>query len=194
MGNVGDKEIEIQVQIEKNKKLRAFLKKEAEFIGEFRQIDQYYSPKHRDFTKVRPIKEWLRLRDSSGKYSINYKNWYYNKNGRSEYCDEYESPVESLKQLENIFKAIDIKPVTIVDKVRKIYLYKNYEIAIDSIKGLGDFVEVEYKGKPSKESPLEITKGMVEFLKKLDCGKISRNYVGYPFQLMFPKEVKIEEL
>lgn len=194
MGNAGDKEIEIQVQIEKNKKLTAFLKKEAKFIGEFRQIDQYYSPKHRDFTKVRPIKEWLRLRDSSGKYSINYKNWHYDKSGRSHYCDEYESPVESLKQLENIFKSIDIKSVTIVNKTRKIYLHKKYEIAVDSIKGLGDFVEIEYKGKSGKLKPDDILKGMIDFLKKLDCGKISRNYVGYPFQLMFPKEVKIEEL
>ena len=34
------------------------------------------------------------------------------------------------------------------------------------------------------------TDEMVEFLKSLGCGKIERDYVGYPFKLLFPGEVK----
>jgi len=34
---------------------------------------------------------------------------------------------------------------------------------------------------------------MIKFLKNIGCGKIKRNYVGYPFQLLFPSEVKLEE-
>jgi len=194
MSNAGDKEIEIQVQIEHSKDLISFLKKKAKFIGKERQIDKYFSPKHRDFLKVRPVVEWLRLRDSSGKLSINYKNWHVDKEGRSHFCDEYETPIGSIKQLESIFAPLGINQITVVDKTRKIYMYKNYEVSIDSIKGLGDFVEIEYKGKLGKKKPTDITKEMVKFLKDLNCGKISRNYVGYPFQLLFPKEVKIEEV
>lgn len=192
MSNDGNKEIEIQVQIEKGKKFISFLKKEAKFISEQHQVDKYFSPAHKNFTDVRPVIEWLRLRDSSGKYSINYKYWHHDKDGKSHYCDEYETPIESLEQLENIFKALDIKGIVTVDKTRKIYLYKDYEVAIDSIKGLGDFVEIEYKGKLGKLKPKDITKEMINFLKRFDVGKISRNYVGYPFQLLFPKEVEYE--
>jgi adenylate cyclase class 2 len=193
MSNDGSKEIEIQVQVERSKKLLSFLKKEAKFIGEKHQVDKYFSPIHRNFIGVRPVDEWLRLRDSSGKFSINYKNWHHNKkDGRTDFCDEYESEIESLEQLEHIFKVLDIKGVTIVDKTRKLYLYKNYEIAIDSLKDLGDFVEIEYKGKWGKIKPRDVTNEMINFLKSFDCGKISRNYVGYPFQLLFPKEVKYE--
>ena len=192
MGNVGDKEIEIQVQIENSKKLKSFLKKDGRFIGEEHQIDDYFSPAHRNFIKPRPIKEWLRLRTSSGRYSINYKNWHYNKSGKSIFCDEYETKIEDVKQLRKIFAVLNIKPVVTVNKVRKIYLYKDYEISIDLIKNLGNFVEIEYKGKPTNK-PKKITDAMIEFLKKLGCGKISRNYVGYPFQLLFPSEVQIEE-
>lgn len=96
--------------------------------------------------------------------------------------------------MEKILSAIDIKLITIVDKARKIFLYKNYEVSIDSIKGLGDFVEIEYKGRLGKKKPDEITEEMINFLKKLNSGKIKRNYVGYPFQLLFPTEVKVEEL
>jgi adenylate cyclase class 2 len=194
MSNDGNKEVEIQVQIENSKNLKAFLKKEARFIGEERQIDKYFSPKHRDFLKVRPVVEWLRLRDSSNKLSINYKNWHVDKEGRTHFCDEYETPIGSVEQLENIFAPLGIKQIAVVDKTRKIYMYKNFEVSIDAIKGLGDFVEIEYKGKLGKKKPKDITNEMIKFLKDLNCGKISRNYVGYPFQLLFPKEVKVEEV
>jgi adenylate cyclase class 2 len=194
MSNDGNKEVEIQVQIENSKNLKSFLKKKAKFIGEERQIDKYFSPKHRDFLKVRPVVEWLRLRDSSGKHSINYKNWHADKDGRTHFCDEYETPIESIEQMENIFAPLGIKQIAVVDKTRKIYMYKNFEVSIDAIKGLGDFVEIEYKGKLGKKNPKNITNEMIKFLKDLRCEKISRNYVGYPFQLMFPKEVKVEEM
>lgn len=189
-----DKEIEIQVQIENSIDLLLFLKKEAVFVGQEKQIDTYFSPAHEDFTKQRPIKEWLRLRESSKGFSINYKNWHYGKDGKSHYCDEYESKIEKIDQLKNILKSLDMKKVVEVNKLRKIWRYKNYEISIDSVKKVGDFVEIEYKGSNSKSKPSQITAKMIEFLRKFNPGKISRNYVGYPFQILFPKEVEIEIL
>lgn len=186
-------EVEIQVQVENTQKLLAFLKKNGLFLGEKRQVDKYFTPAHRDFTKVRPINEWLRLRDSSGKFSINYKNWHQEKDGRTHYCDEYESPIENLEQLERIFKALNAKLLIAVDKRRRIWRYQDFEVAIDSVKGLGDCVEIEYKGSHTREKPAAITARMIAFLKEQGCGKITRNYVGYPFRLLFPKEVKLEE-
>lgn len=186
-------EIEIQVRVENSDQLVAFLQENATYKGESHQIDTYYTPSHRNFIKERPVKEWLRLRNSSGKYSINYKNWHYEKDGRSHYCDEYETPVQDIEQLQKIFTALDMKEVVVVDKIRKIWNYKNYKIALDSIKGLGNFVEIEYDGKETYEKPAEITKDMISFLKEFNVGEISRNYVGYPFQLLFPDEVEYEK-
>lgn len=194
MSNFENKEIEIQVQVENAEKLIAFLNKNATFIGRKHQVDKYFSPAHRNFVKAKPVAEWLRLRDSSGKYSINYKYWHYDKDGRSHYCDEYETPIEDIGQMKKIFNSIDIKEIVVVDKIRSAYSFEKYEVAIDKVKGLGDFIEIEYKGKLEKRKPKDITKEMVNFLKQFDCGKISINYVGYPFQLMFPEEVKYEEL
>ncbi len=187
-----DKEIEIQVQVEDSKKLFSFLKKSAKFIGQEHQVDTYYSPQHRNFIKKRPIKEWLRLRKSSKGFSINYKNWHYDKNGRSNYCDEYESKIESIESVEKIIKALNVKELVVVDKLRKIWKYKDYEISMDSVKKLGDFVEIEYKGKKNTKKPSTITKEMIDFIKEFNPGRISRNYVGYPFQILFPKEVEYE--
>jgi len=186
-------EIEIQVNIENNKSLIDFLEKNAEFKKESHQIDEYFSPAHRNFIEVRPVKEWLRLRDSGGKHSINYKNWHYGESGKSHYCDEYETKIEDLDQLKKILDVLNFKSVVKVDKIRKTWIYKDYEVAVDSVEGLGDFVEIEYIGKDEKANPKKITEEMINFLKSVGCGKISRNYVGYPFQLLFPEEVKFEE-
>lgn len=193
MNNMNNIEIEIQVNIENSKPLVDFLEKSAQFKKENRQMDEYFSPAHRDFTSVRPVREWLRLRDSNGKYSINYKNFHYDENGKSLYCDEYESQIGDLNSLKKILEALNFKSLVAVDKIRKIWEYKDYEIALDSISGLGDFVEIEYIGKDEKVDPKKITQEMVGFLKNINCGKIKRNYVGYPFQLLFPSEVKFEE-
>jgi len=189
---MNDVEIEIQVKVKNSKDLITFLQENAKFISKKRQIDEYFIPKHRNFIAPRPVKEWLRLRSSNGKFSITYKNWHHDKDGKSHYCDEYETKIESLKQLRKILIVLNFKSLVVVDKQRNIWLYKNYEISLDKIKGLGNFVEIEYKTK-AKKKPAEITKKMIEFLKKHNCGRIERNYVGYPFQLLFPSEVKHEK-
>ncbi len=190
---MNDIEIEIQVIVENIKPLIDFLEENAEFKSEKHQIDEYFSPTHRNFIGVRPVNEWLRIRDSDGKYSINYKNWHRDKDGKSHHCDEYETKIEDFAQLKKILEVLNFKPLVNVDKIRKIWEYKDYEIAVDSVKELGDFVEIEYIGKEEKVDPKKITEEMVNFLKSVGCGRIKRNYVGYPFQLLFPEEVKFEE-
>lgn len=183
-------EIEIQVKVENNKPLLEFLQKNAEFKAEKHQEDEYFSPTHRDFLEVRPVKEWLRLRNADSKYSINYKNWHFDDRGKSHYCDEYESKIEDLDKVKKILQVLNFKSLVIVDKVRKIFIYKDYEIVIDSIKSLGDFIEIEYIGQEDRVEPEKITSEMINFLNEIGCGKVERNYVGYPFQILFREEIK----
>ena len=138
--------------------------------------------------------EWLRLRNSDGTFYFNYKNWHLDEQGKSHYCDEYETKIDDTDQLKKILQALNFQSLTIVDKLRKTYLYQDYEIAIDKIEGLGDFVEIEYKGASQDVDPKMITNEMVKFLKDLGCGKIKRNYSGYPFILLYPDEVQYENL
>jgi adenylate cyclase class 2 len=187
-----DIEIEIQVHVENSKPLIEFLERNGAFQSENRQVDEYFSPAHRDFLATRPVAEWLRLRNADGACSINYKKWHFDENGKSHYCDEFETRLESIEQAKKIFSALNFQSIVVVDKLRKIWTHHDYEIAIDSVKTLGDFVEVEYIGQDEKVNPEKITGEMVEFLKKVGCGKITRNYVGYPFLMLFPNEVKVE--
>ena len=186
-------EIEIQVQIQKSAPLLAFLKKNAQLIGTEKQIDEYFTPAHDDFAKSRPIDRWLRLREADGTYFINYKNWHHDtKSGKTNYADEFESKIENIAALRKIFSVLNIKPLTTVNKTRQIWLYQDYEIAIDMVKDLGNFVEIEYKGLAKNPDPNTVTQDMIIFLKKVGCGKIVRNHHGYPFLLMFPDEARYE--
>lgn len=185
-------EIEIQVNVENPKPLMKFLEKNGDFQSEKTQIDEYFSPTHESFLKVRPVSKWLRLRNANGEYSLTYKNWYYDKNGKSHYCDELETKIKDIDQARKILFALNFRPIVVVNKLRKTWVYQDYEIAIDSVKNLGDFVEIEYLGIMEKTTPKKITEKMISFLKEIDCGRITRNYLGYPFLILFPKENRYE--
>ena len=187
-------EIEIQVQLENAAPLVAFLQKNAVKKGSYHQIDEYFTLAHRDFISVRPVVEWLRLRDSSGECSITYKYWHQSSPGITSHCDEYETEIKDIEQARLIFKALDFTLVTTVDKTREIYHYDDFEIALDQVKGLGDFVEIEHKGDGKGEDATEITAKMVKFLKDLQVGKIYRNHVGYAFRTLSKEDVLLEEL
>jgi len=190
---MNNKEIEIQVRVGNVGKLEAFLKNKAKFSGEKYQKDEYYSPIHRNFLDKKPVSEWLRLRESDSD-AITYKKYHYDENGKSKYCDEYETDIKKVDQLRQILAALDIKPIVIVEKTRKNWDYKDYEVAIDKVTDLGDFVEVEYKGSDESAGPMAIAQGMIDFLKEVGCTDIERNFVGYPFMLLYPDDQVFEKV
>jgi adenylate cyclase class 2 len=183
-----NKEIEIKVKIQDSRELEKLLAKDGKFKFESKQMDQYYTPAHRDFMAQKPVEEWLRVRDEEGTYSINYKKFDYSNSSRANYCEEYEIKVESAEELKKILQLLDFKLLTDVDKLRKCWDLGDYEIALDTVKNLGDFVEIEYKADSSSADPKKITDEMVAFLKNVGCGEITRCYRGYPSLLLFPED------
>ncbi len=188
-----DQEIEVQLKVENIKPLVKLLEKDGKFLGEVRQVDEYFTPVHRNFADKDPIEEWLRLRKSNDKFSITYKNWHYDSNGRSEFfADELETSVGDTNAIKKILSALDFKPLVTVKKIRKIYLYQDLEITLDTIDNIGDFIEVEWKGgkiKPEK-ALLEIRK----FLDGLKLGKLLCNNVGYAYMALYPnREIEMWE-
>jgi adenylate cyclase class 2 len=81
-------------------------------------------------------------------------------------------------------ESLNFKSIAVVDKKRKIWKYKDYEISMDSVKNLGDFVEIEYYGGEHHDKHKEIVKEMIKFLKDLGCGTLEVNHCGYPALLL----------
>lgn len=88
-------------------------------------IDTYYDNKNCSFIKdINHVYDWLRIRREENKCTINYKHWLPEGEIVRTYCNEYELEISSLKEIENILKNIDSYKLTVVDKLRKCWLYK----------------------------------------------------------------------
>lgn len=112
-------------------------------MSESKQMDRYYQPTYRRFLKSsdETINEWLRIGIRENKKILNYKNWH-----QSMYCDEYEVEIDDEDNLNKIFLILGLEEIALVDKKRKTYIYQDkYEIALDAVEKLGNFIEIEVK-------------------------------------------------
>lgn len=174
-------EIKIKLTKEEYKNLQLLVEREAIFVKENHQIDTYFQPSYRKFVKDNKedsINEWLRIGERGNKIILNYKNWY------DHYCDEYEVEVDDSINLKKIFKVLGLEEIAYVDKIRRIYKYKDkYEISLDIVKELGYFVEIEIK-KYNKDLSLEYDE-LLKVAKNfgLNLNNIDRR--GYPYYMVY---------
>lgn len=139
-------EVEIKIPLSKKEFLRikSYLKKSSRFVKSSEHKDHYYTPNHQSFLKKKYPYEWLTIRQRDGKTLFNYKHWYPENTKYTTHCDEYETEVNDAKSLANILKALSFRKFISVEKRRLVFRYKNrMEIALDEVRGLGYFVEIE---------------------------------------------------
>ncbi len=170
-------EIKIKLSEDEYKNLELLMEQNAEFMRENHHVDTYYQPKHRKFVKEGTINEWLRIGERGNKNIINYKNWYDN------YCDEFEVEIDDVNNLNKIFDKIGLEKIATVDKVRKTYFYLDkYEVALDTVKDLGYFVEIEVK-KYEKSADLEYDE-LLRVAKRINLNLDNQDRKGYPYYLL----------
>jgi adenylate cyclase, class 2 len=146
--NMAHQDVEIEIKFCLTKALASQLEKKlnkvAKFLGESRQIDRYFNAPHRDFLKLKHPVEYLRLRESNGTGSINYKYWHKDRANVSTHCDELESNISNTSSLNKLLMKLDFKEYLTIDKTRKSYnLNGEFEIDLDEVKDLGHFAEIE---------------------------------------------------
>ncbi|MFH2063277.1 MAG: class IV adenylate cyclase [bacterium] len=182
-----NREIEIKIRAKDSEPLLRFLEENGSLKSEKHQRDEYFTPANRNFVKEEPVKEWLRLREEEGRCSLDYKNWHYADDGRAYHCDEYEVGLDNPVGLKNILRALDFESLIVVDKERRTFMFKDYEIALDCVEGLGDYVEVEYKGDENVSDTKKVAEEMREFVEKTGCQILEQDFVGYPYLLLEKK-------
>jgi adenylate cyclase class 2 len=108
--------------------------------------DLYFNSPSRDFGET---DEALRLREAGGHYTLTYKGS--RKTGHLlKAREEIICGVESAQTMEKILIALGFKPVAEVRKRREYYHVRGATVTLDSVEGLGDFIEIEL------ESPAEV--------------------------------------
>jgi adenylate cyclase class 2 len=154
-----------------------------------RQVDTYFNHPDRDFLAARPITEWLRIRETGHGAVLNYKHWHHTKEKRTVSCDEYETNIENAAAAKRLLEALGFNVLIVVDKTRKTWRYKDVEVAIDDVKELGAYVELEAKGRFKDIE--EAKTHLYEVVKELDLQLGEQDLKGYPFLLLEKKGYKL---
>jgi len=109
--------------------------------GRRKQIDVYLSHPTRDFGKT---DEALRIRKETNADSLTYKGPKIDKDTKSR--EELKVNAPDPDTLLTIFQRLGFKESGRVEKLRTMYSIQGVTVCLDSVSGLGDFVESEYEG------------------------------------------------
>ncbi|MFB6198109.1 MAG: class IV adenylate cyclase [Halobacteriaceae archaeon] len=120
------------------------------------QADTFYDHPARSFAET---DEALRLRyeestdGETGRTTLTYKGP--RMDDASKTRRELETNVQDGSSTDALLQALNFNPVGEVRKRRNQYRVDNFTIALDRVAGLGDFVEVERKGKETEIDSLQ---------------------------------------
>ena len=148
------------------KDLNASVKK----VSTLRLIDTYYISDFKDFEINGETVECVRIRKNEKGNVLTYKKIH--KECNPIYCDEFETFVSNKEQMENILFALGFNVEMVIDKTRETYLLNNLELDFDSVKNLGELLEIELKDNSSDINEI------YNFVKKYGLSKKDVIYEG----------------
>ncbi len=151
----------------------------AEHTDSRRQVDTYYSAPHREFADT---DEALRIRrevpdDGETATKLTYKGPLVERESKTR--EEHETSVESESALEGVLSGLGFEPAATVEKDREFYELEGYTITLDSVAGLGSFVEIEQE--TTEDDVAAVRDGAIELLSTLglEAGEqIRTSYLG----------------
>ena len=121
------------------------------------------------------------MRREKDKNHLNYSFLHFKDNGWLDCTDEYETIVENPEIVEQIFDKIGLIQKVKVIKTRKYFKCENFEVTLDKIDDLGDFMEIE--AKKDFGNTAATRKACEDFLKKLNIEYEIQKDAGYPRML-----------
>lgn len=181
---------EIEVLVELYTKISDCKKKlsKYEFVGEKHTIDVYYYDPLRNNLKPdanNQINECLRLRTKGKQYFITYKVDHFDNKAKWLYSDEYETEVSDLQQVQKIIELLGLKKLIVIDSKKTIYKTDIYEIALEEVEGLGNFMEVEFCTKDDVDV-VRVKEEITKFIQDLNVIVSAELNIGKP-EMMIKK-------
>jgi adenylate cyclase class 2 len=116
----------------------------------------------------------IRIRHEDDKFQLNLKQQ------RSNQLDniEYETEVKDANEVHQMLLVLGWKPETEVKKIRKKAKMGEYEICLDRVEKLGDYIELE-KMADENANPEEVRKELFEILKPFGLSEKDEEINGY---------------
>lgn len=143
-----------------------------------KQKDVVYVEKVGDIQTFLSNKFFLRIREGGDKIIFTLKA-----NGGNNLSKiEHEVLVDSESEIKNILEVMGFVPAVTVIKTRDITHYNKFEICVDSVMDLGDFIEVE--SITDEGNPESIQEEMFSFLESLGVQREDRVFEGYDILML----------
>ena len=158
---------------------------DAQFVNNIEQIDRIFGhPKFLDEnTKIIEGGLSARIRGVNNVFKLEFKE-IVRQGGGIEVSAELDDANEGIELLEKL----DFEEAFVISKTRDIYKYNDFEIAIDQVKELGSFIEIE-KMVNSKEEINQARQDCIELLDKISSGaKITDEKYGDMMQNIINKD------
>ncbi len=137
-------EVEVKIRAAHDPVRESLEDRAAEFVGRVEQVDTYFDAPHRDFAAR---DEALRIRaersadEEKEEAVITYKGPLVEAESKTR--EEIETGIESLSDMQAVLEALGFEPAATVEKTRDRYRVDGFTISLDSVSGLGEFVEIE---------------------------------------------------
>ena len=185
--SIPPREVEIKAKIDPaaREQIEAWLNKNAVSHGSVVQSEVYLDDPRNTFFFTNPAgfkdaNDYLRVRQTPKGNTLCFKRVHRDKDGKNPYCDEYEVVINDPAMTLALLEQLGFTERTPIEKTRKKYSYGDYEISLDYVKGLGDFVEIELKREET--DPTKGLQEMQQFLEKTmgvkDYAKQSHGYAS----------------
>jgi len=135
----------------------------AEALGRVSQVDTYYDAPHRSFAQT---DEALRVReerrdghDGAGERTVEvtYKGPLVEAESKTR--EEHETIVGDGEGMRAVLEGLGFTPAATVEKERERFACRGYTVALDTVAGLGEFVEVETEAEavePAREGAVAL--------------------------------------
>lgn len=157
-------------------------------ISDQYQLDIYYTPRHRNFLDHEIVSEWLRIRKTGKKNTVNFKRWLPIGAAIQTHCDEFEVVVDDAQLMEKLFHALDFLEIIRVEKKRNSWRFRQLEISVDEVNGLGYFIELEAVHTVEEKDIPNIQRNFSEILQLLNAEVGVQDRRGYPYLMIEHKK------
>ena len=181
------REIEIKLRVNNLEELEQKLKKSGLAISkEINQRDVIYSSiNDKNFADAHEGHIALRIRNEGDISKITLKQQKSNEMDNI----EYETDVKDVEVMHNILLLLGWKPLLEVKKKRKKGKLGEYEVCLDRVEQLGDFIEIE-KLTSDNVDPEEVRDELFEELEKFGLTRDQEETKGYDTQIYLLKNKK----
>lgn len=152
------------------------------FTSNVTQIDEVYVTEPDRFLDSWPGKRVMRIRNQNTGFLFTVKQHRSNPLD----CEEFEKPITSPDEVRMIVQSLGYQHIISVRKVRKTCSHKGMTFCLDTVEGLGSFLEIEKLS--TEQNTSDIQHELAQFIES-ELGLLDHNVITEGYDMLLYKTV-----